>query len=81
MSISPDEARRVIAEVLGRIAPEIELDTCDFDEPMNQELDLDSMDMLELITGIDERTGIRIPEGDAKPEWSLSELIADLGRR
>ena len=39
------------------------------------------MDMLELITGIHERTGIPIPEGEVKPEWSLSELIAELGRR
>ncbi len=81
MSITPDEARRTIGEVLATITPEIDLDTCDFDEPMNQELDLDSMDMLELITGIHERTGIPIPEGEVKPEWSLSELIAELGRR
>jgi len=81
MTMTPDQAETAIAEVLGRIAPEVDLTVCDHRQPMTQELDLDSMDMLELLAGIVERTGIVIPETEINSDWSLSDLIAGLVAR
>jgi len=72
------EARTVIAAVLRGIAPEVDLAMCDNTEPLGRELDLDSMDMLALLTGIGERTGIDIPETDIEADWSLDDLAAYL---
>lgn len=72
------EARTVIAAVLHGIAPEVDLAACDSNEPLTRELDLDSMDVLSLLTGIGERTGIEIPETDFEPDWSLDDLAAYL---
>ena len=72
------DARTVIAAVLGRIAPEVNLAECDATEPLTRELDLDSMDVLSLLTGIGERTGIEIPDADVEPDWSLDDLAAYL---
>ena len=72
------EARDVIAAVLHRIAPEIDLATSDPHEPLTRELDLDSMDVLSLLVGIGDRTGIEIPEADVQPDWSLEDLAGYL---
>jgi len=72
------EARTVIAGVLRTIAPEVDLSTCDGSEPLTRELDLDSMDVLSLLTGIGDRTGIQIPETDIEPDWGLDDLAAYL---
>ncbi len=68
------EARSVIAGVLRTIAPEVDLGICDASEPLTRELDLDSMDVLSLLSGIGDRTGIQIPETDVEPDWSIDDL-------
>jgi len=73
-----DEAHGVIATVLSGIAPEVDLTTCDTGAPMTRELDLDSMDVLALLAGIAEASGVDIPESDVEPEWSIDDLAAHL---
>lgn len=66
-----DEARNVIAQVLGQIAPEIDLTSVAADAELQLELDLDSMDFLNLVSGIHEMTGIDVPERDYPQLQSL----------
>lgn len=75
------EAREVITAALARIAPEIDLAECDSSAPMTSELDLDSMDMLSLLTAVGERTGIQVPDADAQPDWSVDQFAAYLAAR
>ncbi|MCB9742515.1 MAG: acyl carrier protein [Alphaproteobacteria bacterium] len=70
--------KQIIAEVLADIAPEADLDEIEADEPLREELDIDSMDFLKLVTGIAERTGVEIPEADYPKVSTLEELIAYL---
>lgn len=76
-----DAARELIAAVLGRIAPEIDLADVDPDADLRDETDLDSMDFLNLVTGIHERTGIEIPEADYPRLDTLADAIAYLLER
>ncbi len=69
--MNTDEAREVIARILGQIAPEVDLATVAQDGELQQELDLDSMDFLNLVNGILESTGIDIPERDYPQMQSL----------
>lgn len=77
-ALTPDEARGHVAAVLARIAPEVDLDEVDGSEPLQEELDLDSMDVLHLVGGIHERTGIEVPERELGQVDTLDALVAYL---
>jgi acyl carrier protein len=53
-----------IAAVLATIAPEADLATIDSSAPLREQLDIDSMDFLRLLTGLHARTGVSVPESD-----------------
>ena len=58
------EARSLIDEVLRGIAPEADLATIGGAEDLREAFDLDSMDFLNFVVALHERTGADIPEGD-----------------
>ena len=59
-----DDARRIVCESLRVIAPEADLTALDDAASLRDELDLDSMDFLNFVVGVHDRTGIDIPERD-----------------
>ncbi len=59
-----DEALDLMRSVLRQIAPEADLDDVEPDEGIREALDLDSIDFLNFVIGIHDRTGIEIPERD-----------------
>jgi acyl carrier protein len=79
--MTPDEARTVVADVLGRIAPEVELADVDPTEDLREEIDLDSLDFLNLVEGIKERTGVDVPEEDYPHVRSLDGLVGYVAAR
>ena len=58
------DAHSLIEHLIQRIAPEVDLATADPAAPLQDSLDLDSMDFLNLVTAVHEETGIDIPERD-----------------
>ncbi len=60
-----DDLRIIVCEEILNIAPEAELDGLDPQEDLRDALDLDSMDMLNIITALHERLGVDIPEANA----------------
>jgi acyl carrier protein len=73
-------ARALIADVLGGIAPEADLATVQPDEDLRLALDLDSMDFLNFIIGLHDRTGIDIPEADYPELFTLAGAMQYLGQ-
>ncbi len=74
------KTRSMIAEILAAIAPEADLATVSGDEDMREALDLDSMDFMNFIVALHERTGIDIPEADYARLHTLGGAIAYLSR-
>jgi acyl carrier protein len=72
------DARTAIAAVLGEIAPDVDLQACRPGDPFADQADLDSMDVLSLLAGLAERTGIEIPDSALDPGWSLDDLVGVL---
>ncbi|HET6966097.1 MAG TPA: phosphopantetheine-binding protein [Acidimicrobiales bacterium] len=62
--MNAEDARALLARLLRGIAPEVDLAQVDPDVPMQEELDLDSMDFLNLVTALHDETGIEVPERD-----------------
>ena len=76
-----DEARALVAEVLAGIAPEADLADLEPGEGLQEALDLDSIDFLNLMTGLHERTGLEVPERDYPQLASLEGCITYLTDR
>lgn len=71
-----DDALALVKDVLSQIAPEIDSATLDSGADLQADLDLDSMDVLNLVIGVHERTGIDIPERDY-PQLTSVGAFAD----
>lgn len=56
--------RSVFLEALVRVAPDIDRDDVGDDDHIQDDLELDSMDVLNLVAALHERLGINIPEKD-----------------
>jgi acyl carrier protein len=78
---SEAEARAIVLEALRQVAPEADLERLDPSADLREELEIDSMDVLNLAIAIHERTGVEIPESDYAELRSLTDGVAYLRRR
>jgi acyl carrier protein len=76
-----DSPADVILATLAQVAPEADLASLGPDAELRVELDIDSMDFLNFVVGIDERTGVDIPERDYPQLSTLNGCIEYLTRR
>jgi acyl carrier protein len=76
--MSEDAILAVIRDELGRLAPEIDFDAIDRDQPIQREFDIDSMDFLNFITALHERLGVDVPESDYARVATISGALAYL---
>lgn len=74
------ELKAMIIELLGEIAPEADYASLADDADLRETLDLDSMDFLNFVTALHERTGKDIPEADYPSLFTLDQAIAYLQR-
>ncbi len=75
------EIRRSVLSLLLEIAPEIEPDSIRNDRSLRDQVDIDSIDYLKLLTAIHERLGVEIPEADYARVTTLDDLVAYLAAR
>lgn len=71
----------VIRDELARLAPEIAFEALDPTRDLRDQVDLDSMDFLNLLTALHQRLGVEIPDAEAAKLSSLQSLVAYLARR
>jgi acyl carrier protein len=69
------DIRRVIAAALAEVAPGADIDGIDADEDFVYELDIDSMDFLNFVIAVHDKTGIEIPERDYPKLSSLTKAM------
>jgi acyl carrier protein len=76
--MSREDLREVVLSVLSRIAPEIDPRSIRATTSFRDQLDLDSMDFLNLVLGLHERLGVDIPEADYPKLSTLDGAVAYL---
>jgi len=69
------ESEALIKELLSNIAPEADCSALAVDADLRDTLDLDSMDFLNFITALHQRTGKDIPEADYPALFTLKGAI------
>ena len=74
------EARTLICEILSGIAPETDPASLADDEDVREALDIDSMDFMNFVVALHERTGVEIPEADYPKLRTLAGAIAYLNQ-
>jgi len=79
--MNTDDISAVLIEALGRIAPETDASQLDPNAELREELDIDSMDFLNLVTALSERLKIDIPETDYSKLATLSHAVDYLVQR
>jgi acyl carrier protein len=79
--LTDNEIKALVVNELKRLAPEADADEIDSAIDLREQIDLDSMDMLNLMIAIHEATGVDIPETDYPQLTTLNDCAAYLRRR
>ena len=70
------EIHAAILDALADVAPEVDPSSLRGDLDLRQQVDLDSMDLLNLVIGVHQRTGVDIPEAEY-PRLTTLDAIAN----
>jgi acyl carrier protein len=76
-----EDLRGTVVRVLGDIAPEADLAGLQHDVALREQLDLDSMDVLNFMVGLHAALGVEIPEADYPKLTTLDACVAYLDAR
>jgi acyl carrier protein len=79
--VTADEIRATVLRLLGEIAPEADLDAIEPDVDFREQLDLDSMDVLNFVIAVDQELGVGIPETDYPRVLTLDGFVSYLSER
>jgi acyl carrier protein len=84
MTVKPlteTDIRSAYLEELARIAPDIDPSTVGDDDHLQDDLGLDSMDVLNFVTALYQRLGIDVPESDYPEIATLARAVPYMARR
>lgn len=74
--MTAETTRAAILRILGDIAPDADLSRLPGDAPMRDELDIDSMDFLNLIVAVAAQLEVEIPERDYGRLATIDAMVA-----
>jgi acyl carrier protein len=76
--MTPPDIRDEILDILENIAPDEDLSQLDDAKPFREQLELDSMDFLDIVMELRKRHRIQIPEEDYKNLASMQSTVTYL---
>lgn len=76
-----EQIRTAVLEILKTLAPEIDPARILPDKPLRSQIDLDSMDWLNVLVAIHDKLGINIPETDYGKVVTFDGIIAYLAAK
>ena len=75
-----EDLRAVLLDVMDEVAPGCLPPVIDDDEDIREQMDLDSMDMLNIVAALHERLNVEIPESDVEQLVTINRALAYLSR-
>jgi acyl carrier protein len=79
--VTSDDLRATVLRTLGEIAPEADLAALAPDVAFREQLDLDSMDLLNFVVALHAAVGVDIPEADYAKLGTLDACVGYLDAR
>jgi acyl carrier protein len=77
--MTTEQVLRMVRTVLHEVAPDADLDQLDPGADLRDALELDSLDFLQVVELLTERSGVRIDEEDYPRLRTLDSAVAWLG--
>jgi len=74
----PADIRKVILSILERIAPDEDLSNLDDSKPFREQMELDSMDFLDIVMELRKLYRVQIPEADYPNLISMDSTVTYL---
>jgi acyl carrier protein len=78
MTKTKEEIRELVREIIAEIAPDEDVSDLKTDVPLREQLDLDSMDFLDIVMELRKRHAIDVPEADYARLESLDSCADSL---
>jgi acyl carrier protein len=75
------QIRQGVLDALLAIAPEVDVTALRDPQPLRDQVDLDSMDWLNVLLGLHRRFGVDIPESDYAGLGTLAQIVDYLAAR
>lgn len=76
--MNESELRTRVVEVIKSVAPEVEEGELRADRPLRDQVDLDSMDWLNVLVAMHEKLKVDIPEADYRKLVTLDDIVGYL---
>ena len=73
--MTPDRIRQVILEILENIVPDEDLSGLKDDVPFREQMELDSMDFLDIVMELRKQYRVQIPEDDYVNLASMNSTV------
>ena len=73
--MTKEEVRRAVVSILEDIAPDEDLSSIKDDAALREQMDLDSMDFLDIVMELRKRFNIEVPESDYQELVSMDSCI------
>ena len=67
-----DALKQAVLDAISDVAPDAEFEGLDPDDGLREQLDLDSMDFLNIMIALHEKLGVDIPEADYPKLFTLN---------
>jgi acyl carrier protein len=81
MNPNHEHIRAGVIEILKTLAPEIDPARIIPDQPLRAQIDLDSMDWLNVLAAVHEKLGVKIPESDFGKVVTLDSILVYLAEK
>ncbi len=76
--MTPADIRNEVVDILSDIAPDEDLSGLDDGKPFREQIELDSMDFLDIVMELRKRHRVQIPEEDYGQLASMASTVAYL---
>lgn len=76
--MNPEQIRQVILDILEQIAPDEDLTDLQDDVPFREQMELDSMDFLDIVMELRKQYRVQIPEDEYEHLVSMGSTVAYL---
>jgi len=73
--MAPADIRHVILDILERIAPDEDLSDLNDGVPFREQMELDSMDFLDIVMELRKKYGVEVPEADYPKLATLTSCV------
>lgn len=74
--MTKEDIKNIVLSIIREIAPDEDLTNVIAEKPLRQQLELDSMDFLDIVMELRKKHGVEVPEGDY-PKLESLQSCAD----